>query len=108
MPGTLRAGMPARGELIEWAFERGHVRRAKSIWFLNSLQKAGEKAPALLDSYSDWHERPRFALFCGARLEGLAGVNARLDLVPEMPDQPLHRPCRGVAKRADSMTFNLL
>src|SRR3984957_12688354 len=34
-------------------------------------------------------------------------VDPRLDLVTEMRNQALDRPCRGIAKRADSVTLDL-
>src|SRR5690349_8077399 len=47
-------------------------------------------------------DRRRFRL----RARGI-GVDAPLDLVAEMPDQPLDRPGRGVAERADRVALDL-
>src|SRR6187455_300682 len=50
------------------------------------------------------HRIPHAGCFRGARR---IVVDALVDLVPEMPDQALYRPGRGVAERADGVAFHL-
>src|SRR6185312_9674386 len=55
-------------------------------------------------------EATPFLLRChahGLRASCLVGCDPLFHHRPEMPDQPLYRPCRGVTQRTDRVAFNL-
>ena len=59
LPGTLRAELLAQGRLIEQVLKHDDLRRAKALWFLNSLRGifvTGAKLPAM--AFGGTHSGP--------------------------------------------------
>src|SRR5208337_5168591 len=65
--------------------------------------------PYWVESARAWDRSPLRLLRCGAGcFPAVVSVDARFDLVAEVPDKPLHRPSGGIAKRADRVSLDLL